>query len=60
MKDPVCGMDVNDKKRPVPTSTYKGQEYAFCRPACKEKFDKNPEQYIHTVSREHEHEKAIK
>ena len=40
-KDPVCGMDVNEKK--APTSTYEGNRYAFCGPGCKEAFDRNPE-----------------
>lgn len=43
-KDPVCGMQVDDKKA-MATSTYKGQHYAFCGQECKDKFDKNPERY---------------
>jgi len=42
-KDPVCGMNVNDKK--APTSTYEGKRYAFCGPDCKEAFDRNPAKY---------------
>jgi len=42
-KDPVCGMDVNEKK--APTSTYEGHRYAFCGPDCKKEFDRNPEKY---------------
>jgi Cu+-exporting ATPase len=46
VKDPVCGMD-------LPTATgagrsdYKGETYSFCGAKCKEKFDLNPEQYLH-------------
>ncbi len=43
-KDPVCGMDVNEKNAPA-TSEYKGQSFAFCSLNCKQQFDKNPEQY---------------
>jgi len=43
-KDPVCGMQVDEKKAPA-HSTYKGEHYAFCGQQCKEKFDQNPERY---------------
>jgi YHS domain-containing protein len=36
-KDPVCGMDVDEKKA---KSEYKGVIYYFCCRACKEAFDK--------------------
>lgn len=44
MKDVVCGMQVDEKKAPA-TSTYQGERYVFCGQECKNKFDKNPEQY---------------
>ncbi|MCL5100873.1 MAG: YHS domain-containing protein [Candidatus Marsarchaeota archaeon] len=40
MKDPICGMEVNESSKI--SSTYKGKTYYFCSKACKEKFDKNP------------------
>ena len=43
-KDPVCGMQVDEKKAPA-TSTHNGQRYAFCGQDCKNKFDQNPERY---------------
>ena len=43
MKDPVCGMQVDEKKSP--TSVSEGKNYAFCSQACKDKFDANPRQY---------------
>lgn len=43
-KDPVCGMDV-DEKTAQWTSEYKGQTYYFCAPGCKATFDKDPEKY---------------
>lgn len=43
-KDPVCGMQVDEKKASA-TSTHKGAQYAFCSQQCKDKFDQNPERY---------------
>jgi YHS domain-containing protein len=43
-KDPVCGMQVDEKKAPA-TSVYKGEHYSFCGQQCKDKFDQNPERY---------------
>ena len=45
MKDPVCGMQVDDKKAPA-TSSYNGQRYVFCGQDCKDKFDQNPSRYM--------------
>jgi YHS domain-containing protein len=44
-KDPVCGMDV-DEKTAEHKSEYKGQTYYFCAPGCKRAFDKAPEKYL--------------
>ena len=43
-KDPVCGAQVDAASNP-PKTTYQGTEYSFCGQACKQKFDKNPQQY---------------
>ena len=48
-KDPVCGMEVDEKKA-VATSKHKGKTYYFCAPGCKKAFDRNPEKYL-----KHEH-----
>jgi len=46
-KDPVCGMQEDEKKASVRVSTvYKGRIHHFCAMACKATFDKNPERYI--------------
>jgi YHS domain-containing protein len=45
VKDPVCNMDVDEKKAPV-QSEYHGKTYYFCAPGCKKAFDKNPEKYL--------------
>jgi Cu+-exporting ATPase len=43
-KDPVCGMQI-DEKQAIGKSDYKGQTFYFCSAGCKQKFDSNPEQY---------------
>ena len=40
-KDPICGMEVNEKTAKHKTE-YRGKTYYFCSPACKTTFDKNP------------------
>ncbi len=45
VKDPVCGMQIEDKEAAA-TSTYKGTTYYFCSKPCKEDFDKDPESYL--------------
>jgi YHS domain-containing protein len=41
VKDPVCGMEIAPRSA-AGTSTYQGQTYYFCSPACKRAFDQNP------------------
>ena len=56
-KDPVCGMDV-DEKNAAAKSDYKGKTYYFCAPGCKVAFDKEPEKYLgkdHPHEHEHKH-----
>ncbi len=43
-KDPVCGMEVDEKKA-ADKVEYQGQTYYFCSPACKTAFQQNPEKY---------------
>ncbi len=42
--DPVCGMQV-DHMKAAGESDYDGQTYYFCCLFCKQKFDRNPDQY---------------
>ncbi len=44
-KDPVCGMQVDEKKAAA-TSVYKGSTYYFCAPGCKKTFDAAPEKFL--------------
>ncbi|MBI3001759.1 MAG: YHS domain-containing protein [Deltaproteobacteria bacterium] len=43
-KDPVCGMDVDEKKAAA-TTVQEGKTYYFCSNSCKARFDKEPEKY---------------
>ncbi len=43
-RDPVCNMQV-DEKNAAGQSDYQGQTYYFCSQNCKQKFDRNPQQY---------------
>jgi len=43
-KDPVCGMDVDDRAA-APKSRRTGITYYFCGPDCKKAFDDNPKKY---------------
>ena len=43
-RDPVCNMEV-DERGAAGQSQYQGQDYYFCSQECKQKFDRNPEQY---------------
>lgn len=49
VKDPVCGMMI-DPADAAGTSKYKGETIYFCNPACKKKFDADPEKYLHPVT----------
>ncbi len=44
MKDPVCGMEVDEKAKL--RSSYNGKTYVFCSASCKQSFDKRPESYV--------------
>jgi YHS domain-containing protein len=44
VKDPVCGMTVDEKTAKL-KSEYKGKTYYFCNQTCKSSFDKNPAKY---------------
>ena len=44
-KDPVCGMQV-DEKEAAGKSEYRGKTYYFCAPGCKKEFDANPDEHV--------------
>ena len=43
-KDPVCGMEVDEKTAPA-KSEHMGKTYYFCALGCKKAFDENPAKY---------------
>jgi YHS domain-containing protein len=46
MKDPICGMMVDEKKTKL-KSDHEGQAFYFCSASCKQKFDSDPHKYGH-------------
>ena len=44
--DPVCQMDVDEKRPPGGTSEYEGKTYYFCAPGCKIVFDRDPQKFL--------------
>jgi YHS domain-containing protein len=50
MKDPVCGMRVDETI--APTSMHDGKQYAFCGKDCKEAFDRDPNRYTASAAPE--------
>ena len=44
-KDPVCGMDVETSTAAAQTE-HTGQTYYFCGSKCKDKFNRDPEEYL--------------
>jgi YHS domain-containing protein len=49
-RDPVCDMEV-DERSAAATSEYAGDTYYFCSPDCKQRFDRDPEQYVSRTER---------
>jgi P-type Cu+ transporter len=47
VKDPVCGMTVNDPVT-APKVEYKGKMYYFCSPGCGVRFKKDPDNFLAT------------
>ena len=43
-KDPVCGMNIEEASAAAKT-VHEGTTYYFCSPGCRDKFEKNPQQY---------------
>ncbi len=44
-KDPVCKMDVDERKA-VGTASYEGKTYYFCSESCKARFEEQPTEYV--------------
>lgn len=48
LKDPVCGMKVSEDS--PHRLSYKGEDFFFCNPRCKDKFAADPESYLQADS----------
>jgi P-type Cu+ transporter len=46
MKDPVCGMMVDERKTKL-KSEHEGKAFYFCSAGCKAAFDNDPHRYGH-------------
>ncbi len=44
--DPVCGMQIDPATAKGGKSSFKGNDYFFCNPKCKTKFETNPQEYL--------------
>lgn len=44
VKDPVCGMDVDEKK--ASKVEHDGKTYYCCSPTCQWAFESNPDQFL--------------
>jgi YHS domain-containing protein len=45
VKDPVCGMEVDEQKAKEKTQ-YEGKTYYFCSRSCRQEFEQNPQNYV--------------
>lgn len=45
-KDPVCGMQIDEKKAAASTE-HLGKTYYFCSESCKQEFNSDPHKYMH-------------
>jgi YHS domain-containing protein len=44
-KDPICGMEVDEKTAKYKT-THMGKTFYFCAPGCQKAFEANPQKYM--------------
>ena len=52
VKDPVCGIEVDEKTTPHKT-VYANNVYYFNSPECQKKFNENPEEYAQVTVPKH-------
>lgn len=50
VKDPVCGMLIDSATAKGGKSAFEGQDFFFCNPKCKTKFDADPNAYLAKAS----------
>lgn len=47
--DPVCGMEVDEKKAQF-QSAFAGKKYYFCSDECRREFEEGPEEFLETAA----------
>jgi YHS domain-containing protein len=47
--DPVCGMEIDEKKSDLQTQ-FAGRKYAFCSEECRKEFEADPGDYVETAA----------
>lgn len=52
VKDPVCGMEVNDLKKLL-SAVHNGKDYYFCSEYCKKTFKNDPADYMPAIAHKH-------
>jgi len=50
VKDPVCGMSVDEKKSTL-KAEHKGQTYHFCCGGCQTKFKAEPDKHVRAAKK---------
>ena len=53
VRDPVCGMTFPPETAKA-TSQHHGETIYFCSPGCKQKFDADPDRYLHSAEQAHD------
>ena len=48
--DPVCGMEINERKKSEFQTQFAGQSYFFCSEECLKDFEDDPGGYIETAA----------
>jgi Cu+-exporting ATPase len=48
--DPVCGMEVDDRKKSEFQTQFAGKRYFFCSEDCRREFEADPSGYMETAA----------
>ena len=48
--DPVCGMEVEEKKNGELQTQFAGRKYFFCSEDCRKEFEADPSGYVETAA----------
>jgi Cu+-exporting ATPase len=48
--DPVCGMELDDRKKSEFQAQFAGRKYFFCSEECRKEFEDDPGAYMETAA----------